>query len=124
MYKSLVAAFVVIIVFAVSMANGIASCLGNVTLINPAIGGTVHVTIVDQNCNPVTPSGVNFATVTPNPSGFLQVTVDSTGLNFKGLAAGQFNYTLTYPVGPTPFPSTPLAVVVGSMPTSISVTSP
>jgi len=55
-----------------------AACSGAVTSLAEQSGGpAVHVTVVDQNCNPLPPSAVSWS-----GQGNIAVVADTTGFNF------------------------------------------
>jgi len=68
--------FVAAILHGVGSAH--AACTGAVTSLAEQSGGpAVHVTVVDQNCNPLPPSAVSWS-----GQGNISVVADTTGFNF------------------------------------------
>jgi ABC-type nitrate/sulfonate/bicarbonate transport system substrate-binding protein len=55
-----------------------AACTGAVTSLAEQSGGpAIHVTVVDQNCNPLSPSAVSWS-----GQGNVSIVADTTGFNF------------------------------------------
>jgi hypothetical protein len=97
-----------------------------VTSLSLQVGQTVHVTVLDQNSNVISPSMIAWSPL-GSPS-IATGSSDATGFNLLGTAAGSVTATITYtaPAGVTPATVTatlPVAVVAAPV-TSLKFSSP